>query len=65
MSHKFEVGETVLLVALKERGPMEIKIIEKIEGKPFYKLDWGGCGFNSILNTVGIAESAMQRISCA
>jgi hypothetical protein len=60
MNHKFNVGETVKLVSIKSRD-VYIKVIEKIEGKPHYKLDWGSCGFNSILNTVSIAESAMKK----
>jgi hypothetical protein len=37
-------------------------VIEKIEGRPYYRVDWGGSGFNSVLNAVGIAESAMQKV---
>ena len=59
MNHKFNVGETVKLV-IKSRD-VYINVIEKIDGRTQYKLDWGGCGFNSILNTVGIAESAMKK----
>lgn len=61
MNHKFNVGETVRLAAIKGRE-VYVKVIEKIEGRPYYKVDWGGSGFNSVLNTVGIAESAMQKV---
>jgi|688.fasta_scaffold1017779_3 hypothetical protein len=57
--HKFKPDDIVML-KLKERGPMEIRILERVEGKPFYRLDWGSCGFNKILNTVAISESALN-----
>ena len=57
--HKFSPNDIVIL-KLKERGPMEIRILEQIEGKPFYRLDWGSCGFNKILNTVAVSESALN-----
>jgi hypothetical protein len=58
--HKFKPNDIVML-KLKERGPMEIRILEQIEGKPFYRLDWGSCGFNKILNTVAVSESALNE----
>jgi hypothetical protein len=57
--HKFKPDEIVML-KLKERDPMGIRILERVEGKPFYRLDWESCGFNKILNTVAISESALN-----
>jgi hypothetical protein len=56
--HKFKPDDIVLL-KLKDR-PMKIRILERVEGRPFYKLDWGSCGFNKILNTVAVSEEALD-----
>jgi hypothetical protein len=58
--HKFKPNDLVLL-KLKDRGPMEIRILERVAGRPFYKLDWGSCGFNKILNTVAVSEEALDE----
>jgi hypothetical protein len=44
---------------MRERDPFQIRVIEQVPDRPFYKLDWGSCGFNSILNTVRITEQAL------
>jgi hypothetical protein len=62
MNHKFSVNELVVL-KIGERT-VETKILEKIkkaEGKLFYKVDWEICGYNKILNTVAISETAIEK----
>lgn len=58
MTYKFNVGDFVWL-RLKSREQFRIKVLERTNGR--YRLDWGSCGFNPILNTVRIAESAMHE----
>ena len=59
MTHKFSVNDLVLL-KVGERT-LKTRILEKIEGKPFYKVDWECCGYNKILNTVSVSESAIEK----
>jgi hypothetical protein len=60
--HKFKKGDFVVM-RLSSRGPMRMRVLELVRKKNdlFYKLDWGSCGFDSILNTVSIAEKAVER----
>ena len=59
MNHKFYVNELVVLKIGKRT--FETKILEKIEGKLFYKVDWESCGYDKILNTVSISETAIEK----
>ena len=59
MKHKFEPNQLVW-VNMRERMPFQIMVLEQIPDRLFYKLDWGSCGFNCILNTVSISESALS-----
>jgi hypothetical protein len=60
--HKFKKGDFVV-IRLSSQGPVRMRVLELVRKKdaPFYKLDWGSCGFNSILNTISIAEKAVER----
>jgi hypothetical protein len=60
--HKFKKDDLVVMI-LSSRGPIRMRVLELVRKKdaPFYKLDWGSCGFDSILNTVSIAEKAVER----
>jgi hypothetical protein len=60
MNHKFSINELVVLKIGKRT--METKILEKIEGKLFYKVDWESCGYDKVLNTVAISETAIEKI---
>lgn len=60
MNHKFSVNELVIL-KIGERT-VKTKILEKIEGKLFYKVDWESCGYNKVLNTVAISETAIEKV---
>jgi hypothetical protein len=59
-NHKFSVDELVVLKV--GQRTIKTKILEKIEGKLFYKVDWESCGYNKILNTVSISETAIEKI---
>ena len=59
-NHKFSVNELVILRIVQRT--IKTKILEKIEGKLFYKVDWESCGYNKILNTVSISETAIEKI---
>lgn len=59
--HKFSVNELVV-IKIGERI-IETKILEKIENKLFYKVDWERCGYNKVLNTVAISETAIKKIT--
>ncbi len=59
MNHKFSTNELVVLKIGKRT--IETKILEKIEGKLFYKVDWESCGYDKILNTVAISETAIEK----
>jgi len=60
-NHKFSVDELVVLKV--GQRTIKTKILEKIEGKLFYKVDWESCGYNKILNTVSISETAIDKIN--
>lgn len=59
MKSKFSVGDIVLLKHVQ----IKVKILEVVLRKNnfFYKLDWTPYGYNQILNTVHIAESAVYE----
>jgi len=59
MNYKFKPNDFVLLKL--NQGLLKIMILERVEGKLFYRLDWGSCGFNKILNTVSICEGALHE----
>jgi len=59
MNHKFSVNELVIL-KIGQRT-VETKILEKIEDKLFYKVDWEICGYDKVLNTVAISETAIEK----
>jgi hypothetical protein len=61
MNHKFSVNELVIL-KIGQRT-VETKILEKIEDKLFYKVDWERCGYDKVLNTVAISETAIEKIN--
>jgi hypothetical protein len=61
MNYKFKPDELVLL-KLNQRI-LRIRILERVEGRLFYRLDWGSCGFNKVLNTVAISEGALHATS--
>lgn len=42
-----------------DRPAMNIRIVKRLEGDR-YRLDWGQCGFNSILNTVSIPAKSLS-----
>ena len=46
-------------IKIGERPPMEIRVIERTKDDR-YLLDWGSCGFNSLLNTVRIPSSSLR-----
>lgn len=60
MTDKFSINDLVVL-KIGERT-IKTKILEKIEGKPFYKVDWECCGYDKILNTVSISENAIEKL---
>lgn len=60
MTDKFSINDLVVL-KIGERT-IKTKILEKIEGKPFYKVDWECHGYNKILNTVSISENAIEKL---
>lgn len=51
----------VVWVKLRTRPPFQIKVLEKVEGRPFYRLDWGSCGFDPLMNSVKISERALYE----
>jgi hypothetical protein len=59
-NHKFSIDELVVLKV--GQRTIKTKILEKIEGKLFYKVDWESCGYNKILNAVSISETAIEKI---
>lgn len=54
---KFKIDDIVRLNPIK----IDVKILEVVlkNNKFFYKVDWTPYGYNKILNTVPLAESAM------
>jgi len=59
--YKYEVGQ-VVRVLIKSRDPFLTNVVERVAGKPFYRIDWAPGGFNPILNTVAIAEKSLQAV---
>lgn len=49
---------SVVVIKIGERPPMNIKVLKRLEGN-LYLLDWGSCGFNSLLNTVRIPVTSI------
>lgn len=58
MGVKHSKGDFVWL-KIGSRPPMRIMIIETLNDD-FYLLDWGSCGFNSLLNTVRIPGKSLR-----
>jgi len=57
--HKYDVGQLVW-VSIRSRAPFRTRILERVEGRPsHYKVDWAVGGFNVLLNTVAVCESAL------
>ena len=59
MNYRFKPNDFVWLKL--NQGPLRIMVLERVEGKLFYRLDWESCGFNRILNTVSISEGALYE----
>ena len=58
VGHRFEVGEFVW-VKIGGRPQFRTRVLERAEGRLFYRIDWVSGGFNSLLNTVAVCESAL------
>lgn len=54
----FEQGQMVW-IRIGVRPPLNIRIVEVLDDG-FYRLDWGSCGFNALLNTVRIPASSIR-----
>lgn len=52
----------VVVVKIGERPPMNIRVLKRLDGD-FYLLDWGACGFNSLLNTVRIPAASISPVA--
>lgn len=59
---KFEPND-VVWVKIGAREPFQTKILGRVNRKTgsFYLIDWSPGGFNSLLNTVPISESAIHE----
>jgi len=51
-----------VMVKIGERPPMTIRVLKRLDGD-FYLLDWGACGFNSLLNTVRIPVDSILSVA--
>lgn len=58
MTRKYKRNQMVWL-KIGDRPAINIKVVDKVDND-HYLLDWGGCGFNSILNTVRIPFKSLS-----
>lgn len=58
VEYKYYIGQPIqVLIGGKPR--FRTRIIDRVDGRSFYRIDWVPGGFNPVLNTVAVCEGAL------